>query len=191
MYYQHLKEIEKSCNRYIDSLNHIAQIMPTSCSTDIITAYDRVISSWQLLVSINDECRLNISALPDVANEERRMEGALKSSQQAFGAQLKTYIWFTLCLCITVLTGIGSNVTRLLVIAVGSVYFIIRSVLFVCATTRILTKETEDLILWMQFKQEIDNIHHDLIGFTELVHDTIECVKSMWVEKRQQWLEVM
>lgn len=178
-YYSHLLEIEKSYGKYVDSLNHMAHIIPTSSPNNIIAAYNRVISSWQLLFCINDQCRLNIRALPDVADEEHRMEGALRSSQQAFGTQLKAYIWFTLCLCIIVLTGVGSNFTRLLVVVIGSVYFMIRGVLFVSDTTRILTRETEDLKLWLQLKQEIDNIHHDLLGFTELVHDTIECVKSM------------
>ncbi|GAN02901.1 hypothetical protein MAM1_0030c02351 [Mucor ambiguus] len=191
-YYRHLMEIAKCYDRYVDNLNHIAQITPsTPTSTDIIALYDKVISSWQLLLSINDECRLNISDLPDVADKEHCMQEALKNSQQAFGTQLKAYIWFTLCLCILTLTGIGSTWTRLLVVVAGSLYFIIRGVLFVCATTRILTEGTEDLKLWLQLKQEIDNIHHDLIGFTELVHDTIECVKFMWVEKKLQRLEIM
>lgn len=190
-YYSHLMEIEKNYDKYIDSLNHMAHIIPTSSSNDIIATYNRVISSWQLLLSINDQCRLNIRALPDVADEEHRMEGTLKSSQQAFGTQLKAYIWFTLCLCIIALTGIGSALTRLLVVVIGSVYFMIRGVLFVSDTTRILTKETENLKLWLQLKREIDNIHYDLLGFTELVHDTIECVKSMWVEKKLQRLEIM
>ncbi|KAL9547840.1 hypothetical protein MBANPS3_005966 [Mucor bainieri] len=173
MYYQHLMEIEKRYDRYIDSLNHIAEIIPSNMeSANVIAVYDRIISSWQLLLNINYECRLDLSKLPDVEEEEHRMEGAWQSSQQAFASQLKVYIW-------------------LLIVVVGSAYFIVRGVLFVGGMTKILTEETQAFKLWLQLKQDIDNIHCDLIVFTDLVHDTVEYVKSMWVEKKLQALENM
>ncbi|KAG1120911.1 hypothetical protein G6F42_012652 [Rhizopus arrhizus] len=192
MYYVHLLEIEKSYEKYIDSLNAMAQIIPSSSSsTDTIAAYDRVISSWKLLANVNDNCSLDIPALPNVTDKEYCMGNALKSFQDAIGKQLRIYIWFTLCLCFIVITGIGSKMTRLLVVLFGSVYFMIRVVLFVCDTSRILAEEVEHMKVWLQLKQEINSIHQDLFGLTELLHDTIECVKSMWVEKKLQRMETM
>ncbi|KAF1801772.1 hypothetical protein V8B55DRAFT_1444287 [Mucor lusitanicus] len=187
-YYRHLMEIEKSYDRYISSMNHMAEVIPSTPpdSTDTIALYDRVIDGWLLLLSINDQCRTSIKALPDVADEEHHMEEALKSFQLAFGKQLQVYMYFTLCLCVIVLTGIGPNWARSLMVVAGSAYFITSAASFVGETARVRAKETEKLKVWLQLKQEIDNIHHDFIGLTGLIHDTIECVKTMWVEKKQQ-----
>ncbi|CAO3655772.1 unnamed protein product [Mucor fragilis] len=40
-YYSHLLEIEKSYGKYVDSLNHMAHIIPTSSPNNIIAAYNR------------------------------------------------------------------------------------------------------------------------------------------------------